>query len=221
MPSAGTFLAELPESLDWKEHRIDENIVRSLASHGIEIDRHLCAHVDKPGLHLVYQRYCSANEIHNKVGKIKNDKSWIGAVPSQTDIINLFVAKTTWYKEYSNRIPAAERHEVMRGWLAEESDCVDDEELWGEKKDKYTITDLEKWLDLKDGVKKKVVKKASAKDIVKRSIFTRKQKITGKGKEKEQDEDDTQDEQIMGKGKEKEKDKEGTKEVRKRLHRKK
>jgi hypothetical protein len=215
--------------LEPKGCRIDENIVRSLASHGIEIDRRLCAHVDKPGLHLIYQRYRSANEIYNKVGKMKNDKTWNGAVPSQTEIINLFVAKTTWYKEYSNRIPAAERHEEMRGWLAEESGCADDEELWGERKDKYTITDLEKWLDLKDGLKKKVVKNANAKDIVKRNIIKRKQKNTEKGKEKEmeEDEDDTQDEQIIGKGKgkgkgkEKGKEKEGTKEVRKRLHRKK
>jgi len=158
----------------------------------------------------MYQRYCSANEIYNKVGKMKDNKTWNGAVPSQTEIINLFVAKSTWYKQYSNRIPAAERHEDMRAWLAEEPDCVDDEELWGEKKVKYTIVELEKWLDLKDGVKKKVVKKAQAKDIVKA-----KQKNTGKGKEKEQEQEDDQEEQIMGKGKGKEK------EVKKRLHRKK
>ena len=51
-----------------------------------------------------------------------------------------------------------------------------DEELWGEKKDKYTIADLEKWLDLKDGAKGKVLKKGKEKN---------KEKDTGKGKEKE------------------------------------
>lgn len=201
--SAGNSRPDTPEPLEHKGRRIDESIVRSLASHGIEIDRGLCAHVDKPSLHLIYQRYCAVNEIHNKVSKMKDNKTWKGLVPSQTEIINLFVAKSTWYKQYSNRIPAAERHEEMRAWLAEEPDCVDDEELWGETKDKYTIIELEKWLDLKDGVKKKVVKKAQAKDIAKA-----KQKNTGKGKEKEQEQEqeDDQEEQIMGKGKGKEKE---------------
>jgi len=60
----------------------------------------------------------------------------------------------------------------MRAWLARESGCMGDEELWGEKKDKYTMADLEKWLDLKDGAKGKILKKGKEKD-------------TGKGKEKE------------------------------------
>lgn len=49
-----------------------------------------------------------------------------------------------------------------------------DEELWGEEKDKYTIADLERWLDLKDGVKGKVLKKGKKKA----------EKDVGKGKEK-------------------------------------
>ena len=89
----------------------------------------------------------------------------------------------------------------MCAWLSQEPGCMDDEELWGENKDKYTMADLEKWLDLKNGVKGKVLKKGKAKNI---------------GKEKEAEKD-------IGKGKEKEKEKEkeGTKEGKKRVHRKK
>ncbi len=57
-----------------------------------------------------------------------------------------------------------------------------DEELWGEKKDKYTMADLEKWLDLKDGAKGKVLKKGKEKNKKKEK---EKEKDTGKGKEKE------------------------------------
>ena len=53
-----------------------------------------------------------------------------------------------------------------------------DEELWGEEKDKYTMADLERWLDLNDGVKGKVLKKGKKKT----------EKDVGKGKEKEKDE---------------------------------
>lgn len=78
-----------------------------------------------------------------------------------------------------------------------------DEELWGEDKDKYTMADLERWLDLKNGVKGKVLKKGKK---------TEKIVEKGKGKEKEEAK-----EKIVGKGKEKEE----TKEKKKRVHRKK
>ena len=50
-----------------------------------------------------------------------------------------------------------------------------DEELWREDKDKYTMADLKRWLDLKNGVKGKVLKKGKKTE-----------KIVGKGKEKEE-----------------------------------
>src|SRR6266542_262063 len=72
------------------------------------------------------------------------------------------------------------RYTKTRGYTrampyAQEPDCMGDEELWGEDKDKYTMADLERWLDLKNGVKGKVLKKGKKTE-----------KIVGKGKEKEE-----------------------------------
>ncbi len=133
---------------------------------------------------------------------MRQERSWkCKEVPSRTDVINLFVAKTTWHAFYATRIPAAEQHEEMCAWLAQEPDCMGDEELWGEDKDKYTMADLERWLDLKNGVKGKVLKKGKKTE-----------KIVGNDKEKEETK-----EKIVGKGKEKEE----TKEKKKWVHRKK
>jgi len=200
--SGGPSRAETPPLGLSRARKINDALVKSLALHNIDVDLNLCTHSDKPGLHIIYQRYIAANEINKQVSKMRQERSWEGKeIPSRTDIINLFVAKTTWHVSYATRIPAAEKHEEMHAWLSQEPGCMDDEELWGENKDKYTMADLEKWLDLKNGVKGKVLKKEKAKNI---------------GKEKEAEKD-------IGKGKEKEKEKEkeGTKEGKKRVHRKK
>ena len=203
-PSGGNSRAETPPAVTSRVRKINNDLVRDLAMHNIDVDLNLCANTDKPGLHLVYQRYIAANEINKQVSKMRQERSWkCKEVPSRTDVINLFVAKTTWHAFYAIRIPAAEQHEEMRAWLAQEPDCMSDEELWGEDKDKYTMADLERWLDLKNGVKGKVLKKGKK---------TEKIVEKGKGKEKEEAK-----EKIVGKGKEKEE----TKEKKKRVHRKK
>lgn len=149
-----------------RTRKIDEDLVRDLTMHNIDVDLNLCTNSDKPDLHIIYQRYIAANEINKQVSKMRQERSWKSKeVPSRTDVINLFVAKTTWHAFYATRIPAAEKHEEMRAWLSQEPDCMSDEELWGEEKDKYTMADLEKWLDLKNGAKGKVLKKGKARSI--------------------------------------------------------
>ena|SRR6266508_3608012 len=67
------------------------------------------ASTDKPGLHIIYQHYIAANEINKQVSKMHQERSWkCKEVPVRTDVINLFVAKTTWHAFYATRIPAAE-----------------------------------------------------------------------------------------------------------------
>ena len=107
-PSGGNSCAETPYLLNTKVRKIDDNLVQDLAMHRISVDLDLCTNVDKPGLHLIYQWYIAANQINNEVNKMCLERSWKGEVPSKTDIINLFVAKTIWHASYTTRIPAAE-----------------------------------------------------------------------------------------------------------------
>ena len=125
---------------------LDEKLIALLADNGIEINRDLCQNIDKPSLHIVYQRYISANDIICKIDLLHKDQSWVGPNPSQTEIIRLFIAKSTWHKSYATKIPPAEKHEDMRAWLAQEDGCLTDTELWGEAKDNYVMKDLEEWL---------------------------------------------------------------------------
>jgi len=175
--------------------QLDEKLIALLADNGIKVNRDLCQNIEKLSLHIVYQHYISAHEIMRQIDLMQKDRTWVGSNPTKTDISNLFVARTTWHKLYTTKIPAAEKHEEMRSWLAEEVGCLSDLELWGEEKDSYVMKDLERWLEEKDGKKTKVVSSAKAKDIEKgkkRAAIdtnTSKGKVQGSTKEKKKQEE--------------------------------
>jgi len=144
--------------------------------------------MDKPTLQLLYQRYCAANDIYRQVDQMVKARTWKGATITKTDVIGLFVAKTTWHTSYRVQFPAAEKHNNMRAWLTEAEDAPSDADLWGDTKDHHTLKDLDGWLK-EAGQKGKVVKK-----VAKRAIGGGKAKATvsqssGKGKEKEKEEE--------------------------------
>ncbi|KAF8804003.1 hypothetical protein BYT27DRAFT_7259456 [Phlegmacium glaucopus] len=145
----------------------------------------------KPVLEKATQLHASiiVNEIHHQIDHLRKERPWADSTPTKAEIINLFVAKTTWHSSYATSISAAKKHEEMRAWLAEEVGCVSEEELWDEAKDNYTMKDLEDWLEKKDGKKVKVVKKGKAKDIVKgkeQADISMEGKVTEKGKQKKE-----------------------------------
>jgi len=176
-------------SSDPKSRRIDQKLVVLLSDNGIGFDSNLCQNIEKPSLHIIYQRYCAVNDINRQIDHMRKDRTWVGLAPTKTEITNLFVAKTTWHNSYAAKLPAAEKHEDMRAWLADEVGCVSDADLWGEEKEIYGIKDLESWLEEKDGKKSKVVKKMNAKDIVKEkgkaNANATQKESSAKGKEKE------------------------------------
>ena len=150
-----------------RERQLNPKHLKYLAKNGVEFDLALCQNIDKPTLQVLYQRYCTVNNICHQVDKMRKDRSWKGTTLTKTQIIVLFVAKTTWHDFYHKQMPSAEKQEDMRAWLTEEKDALSDAELWGDIKDHYTLKDLDNWLKQKSGKKAKVVKKAVGKDIVK------------------------------------------------------
>ena len=144
------------------------------------------------------------------------DRSWKGTTLTKTQIIVLFVAKTTWHDFYRAQMPSAEKQEDMRAWLAEEKDALSDADLWGDIKDHYTLKDLDKWLEQRTGKKVKVVRKAVGKDILK------KQATVNVSQEKRQEKSSGVGKQVQVKGSEKGKQKEvgKKKEIEPRVHKK-
>ena len=200
-----------------RERQLNPKHLKYLAKNGVEFDLALCQNIDKPTLQVLYQRYCTVNNICRQVDMMRKDRSWKGTTLTKTQIIVLFVAKTTWHDFYHKQMPSAEKQEDMWAWLTEEKDALSDAELWGDIKDHYTLKDLDNWLEQRIGKKAKVVKKAIGKDILKKqakvdiSQGKGQAKSSGVGKQV----------QVKGSDKGKQKEVGKHKEVRPRVHKKK
>ena len=200
-----------------KERQLNPKHLKYLEKNGVKFDLALCQNIDKPTLQVVYQRYCTVNKICHQVDMMRKDRTWKGVTLTKTQIIVLFVAKTTWHDFYRVQMPSAEKQENMRAWLAEEKDALSDADLWGDIKDHYNLKDLDNWLEQRIGKKVKAVKKAAGKDILK------KQAKVDVNQEKGQAKSSGVVKQVQVKGSEKGKQKEvgKKKEIKPRVHRKK
>jgi hypothetical protein len=174
--------SEVPKA---KEHVLNPKHLKCLAKNNIDFDIALCQNIQKPPLQLLYRWYCVVNNIIRQVHKLRGDKTWKGAKITKTEIISLFVAKSTWHESYRMQMPAAETQEQMRAWLTGEKDGPSDADIWGDVQDYYSLKDLDGWLEQKLGKKKQVVKKAMGKDIVKGKAKVDASQGTGQGKSSE------------------------------------
>jgi len=153
----------------------------------IDFDQNLCQNIVKPTLQVLYQRYCTVNDVQRQVDQMNKDRTWKGPTMTKTEVTNIFVAKTTWFNFYKIQMPAAEKQDDMIAWLTDADDAPSDADLWGEAQDHYTLTDLDNWLIKKLGKKAKVVKKVAGKKVAGKAVAKEKANVTaidkGKGKE--------------------------------------
>jgi len=169
----------LPSGASKHERVLDKKLLEKLQAAGLVIKDSLCYDM-KPTLQVMYQHYTCINEIYARVLDIVSEQTWpkeLGKAPNQTDIVNLFVARTTWHNIYVKILPLVEEYEDMQAWLEENSDCKSDLQIWGVVKSKYTIGDLTEWLQKQKSKKIRSTEKASTKSATKST--------SKKGKEKE------------------------------------
>jgi hypothetical protein len=153
--------------------QLDENLLNRLDSAGFTIDRSLFSGVN-PTLQVIYKCWIAGNNLMSEVETMVNNREWpreLGKSPNQTEIIGLFIAKTTWHYSYVKLIPHALAYPDMKAWLEEDPDSISDLELWGfAPRGRYTMTQLENWLDEEDKKKdeeemEKSTKKPAAKKV--------------------------------------------------------
>jgi len=97
-----------------------------------------------------------------------NNRTWpkvLGKAPNQTEVVLLFVAKTTWHEIYARVFPLVDGYEDMQAWLEEDANRKSDLQVWKDIKLKYTIRDLEDWLKNQKGKKPKPAIKSPTKSI--------------------------------------------------------
>jgi hypothetical protein len=145
---------------------MDEKLLRRLKAAGLTINESLCYDTN-PTIQVMYQCYIHIFEIQGQIADMVAERKWLtqfGKYPNKTEVIGLFVAKTTWQNSYAKVFPMVEDYEHMVAWLEGDPDAKSDLNLWGVTKSKYSVTDLGDWLKKQKG--KKAVKSAkSAKGV--------------------------------------------------------
>ena len=168
---------------------MDEELLAKLESAGLEFDHAICFD-NNPSLQVIYKRYTVANNLISQVNKMDKDRNWpqeLGKSPNNTEIISLFVAKTTWYQTYVKILSRLIGYSDMVAWLVEDPDSKPELELWegvGEGRAQYTIIDLQEWLDLQDKKKSTKVKKTKVTKGGEKGQAKESQVASGSGKGK-------------------------------------
>ena len=131
---------------------------------------------DNVSLSFAWSKYKAHNAAEHLLKKIVAEGQWPSAYPnlSQTQLIEVFIAKSSWHATYKPVFSRVSSYQEMVDWLENADDCMEDSELWGEKKSNYTFVDLTNWLNAKDSWEK------SKKKAVAVKVSTQK-KATDKG----------------------------------------
>ena len=174
---------------------VNKDLLARLKTAGLDIDESLCYDTN-PSLQVMYQRYKLINKIYAKVTDLVTERTWpkeLGKAPNQTEVVSLFVARTTWHNSYVKVFPLVEGYEDMQSWLDGSDDCKSDLQIWGVVKSKYTVGDLIEWIGKQKGKKGKSPSKSVATSSTKPTTKSAKGKElvaasgsgSKKGKEKE------------------------------------
>lgn len=89
-----------------------------------------------------------------KVGNLAKDQDWIALCgdhfwcPTVLDFINIFVAKSQYYRTWKGTFEQAGNYPIMKDWLAGEKDRKSDKSVWGFTKSGglYSLEDLKTWI---------------------------------------------------------------------------
>jgi hypothetical protein len=114
---------------------------------------------------------------------MRSDGSWPDNCrkSTATELIEIFVAKSTWYSAYRTAFSeVARNYPDMQAYLDGEDSRPTDQEIWGyNQPEGYSLTDLNKWLAEKKEVKRG---KDKGKEKPKGSDTTKSKKKNSDGK---------------------------------------
>ncbi|EDR08987.1 uncharacterized protein LACBIDRAFT_326640 [Laccaria bicolor S238N-H82] len=113
------------------KHSIDENLLGRLKTAGLTINESLCYDTN-PTLQVMYRHYTHIFELQGQINDMVAEHKWqtkFGKYSNKTEVIGLFVAKTTWHDSYAKVFPMVEGYEHMVAWLEGDPDAKSDLDL--------------------------------------------------------------------------------------------
>src|ERR1700675_3344085 len=103
-------------------------------------------HVDRKGsanLRTSYAKYLAYLVAKKALDKLVADGKWpMAKDPTREDLVEVFISKSAFFKNYQPYFPYIPNHPVLERWLLNEDDVPSDMETWGVGKNVYGYRDL-------------------------------------------------------------------------------
>lgn len=111
----------------------------------------------KTGIRFCWGRYLAITKAIEQAQTTFKAGSWPSELPpfSEVLIVEVFISKSAWYNQKNNFSEVKRNYPDMVEWLDQDSSHRDeDQEVWGDYRDKYTFDDLKEYLDIGGRLKK-------------------------------------------------------------------
>ncbi|KAF8878976.1 hypothetical protein CPB84DRAFT_1817459 [Gymnopilus junonius] len=130
-----------------------------------------------PGLPAAYQKFKAIISALDEVLQLGSDPEWEAQFTNKRpwtirvpEFIDIFVAKSQYYKTWKKKFLQAAQFSVMVDWLEQKEDRLSNEEIWGPgSKPTIMFKDLENWLQKKE---REAVQKGKAKANTPFDVFS-------------------------------------------------
>lgn len=150
-------------------------------------------------LHIAFQKHVAIVQVTEQIAKLPNDLEWAAYLAPRPvwsinlkDFIDIFIAKSQYYRTWKPLFKAAVKNPAMLAWLKLDNDRKPDNVIWGIEQESYGFEDLRKWLDNVKGNDVKEKRQVLASPKGKKKTDTRdraveKKKLKKKSKSKRKD----------------------------------
>ena len=116
-------------------------------------------------LRTAYKKYLGYLDANLIMEKMVAAKTWPGKKPSDTDIVECFICKTSWHDYYKMSFPKVSSYPIMVKLLEGGDDAPSAVEAWGVEKSAYVFRDLIEFVNNGGWLSEKMMKrKADAVD---------------------------------------------------------
>jgi hypothetical protein len=100
------------------------------------------------GLHTSYAKYLAYLDAQKALAKAVNNGEWkLAKKHIGENLIEVFISKSTFFKNYQPFFPRVPNHPALHLWLINGDDAPTNLEAWGFQKNIYSFKDLEMYFD--------------------------------------------------------------------------
>jgi len=112
----------------------------------LNIPEQLAQNIKNAGLKLNYAKYKACLQAQETLTQKIKQGTWPAGIkkPTSTDIITLFVSKTSWHSFMTPAFHDISHYPLLKEWLEDENGGPSDADVWGTEQSSYSFPDLQK-----------------------------------------------------------------------------